>query len=151
MSADVPPLIRRARIEEVRTLASEYRDEVSRRASPGDQWEPPLPQGGIFWIAEDEENRDPLGYAGGRLSPEGLTIGPVFVRSSTRRSGIGEALLTAIQRWAEGTRVPVVEVSVSIDNEAGRAFLESAGYVPRRVLFSLTPERRDDPIRVEGD
>lgn len=149
MTGEEAPLIRRARIEEVQPLATEYREELSRRTT-GEPGEPPLPQGGIFWIAEDPEDHDPLGYAGGRLRPEGLTIGPVFVRSTVRRSGVGEALLTAIQQWADGTRVPIVEVSVAVDNEAGRAFLESSGYVPRRVLFSLTPRGRADPAPPEG-
>ncbi|MGH3440504.1 MAG: GNAT family N-acetyltransferase [Nitriliruptorales bacterium] len=151
MTAGPEPLVRRARIEEVRALASEYREEVARRAAPGERWEPPLPQGGVFWIAEEPADRDPLGYAGGRLAPEGLTIGPVFVRSGARRAGIGDALLTAIQQWAEGTRVPVVEVSVAVDNEAGRAFLEANGYVPRRLLFSLTPEARREHTTPDAD
>lgn len=135
--------VRRARIEEIRELADEYRSESSGESRDGRPWDPPIPQGGIFWLAEStSDERERLGYAAGTLRPDGMTIGPVFVRPSERREGVGFALLRAIQRWAEDTRVPVVEVSVATDNEAGRAFLESSGYVPRRILFSLTPERR---------
>jgi GNAT superfamily N-acetyltransferase len=134
--------VRRARIEEIRDLAMEYRSESSMDSRGGGPWDPPVPQGGIFWIAEDPEGSEPLGYAAGRLRPEGLTIGPVYVRPSARRRGVGEDLLSAIQNWAMDTRVPVVEVSVAVDNGSGRAFLESSGYVPRRILFSLTPEQR---------
>lgn len=137
-------LVRRARIEEIRDLAAEYRTNASAESRDGRPWDEPIPQGGIFWIAEDELRGAPLGYAAGRLRPEGMTIGPVYVRTDARRRGVGEALLTSIQRWATDTRVPVVEVSVAVDNEEGRTFLESSGYVPRRILFSLTPERRDD-------
>lgn len=138
--------VRRARIEEIRPLASAYREEMlaGDERLPAD---PPIPQGGIFWLAEDTERSEPIGYAGGRLRPEGLTIGPIFVLPEARRAGVGEELLRAIQRWAQDTRVPVVEVSVAMANESGRRFLEAEGYVPRRVLFSLTPEERQDGRR----
>lgn len=148
MSAGDGVRVRRARIEEIRALAQEYRDDSSATSSDGRPWDAPIPQGGIFWLAEDDDGA--LGYAAGRLRPEGLTIGPVFVRPHARRQGVGEQLLTAIQRWAEGTRVPVVEVSVAVDNDRGRAFLETSGYVPRRILFSLTPQARVDVTGTAG-
>ena len=135
MSQD--PEVRRARIEEIRPLAQEYRQEQeSVFGSPTDA---PIPQGGIFWLATDPDTGEPLGYAAGSLRATGCTIGPVFTRQAARRRGVGEALLVTIQRWAEDTRVPIVEISVHADNEGGRAFLESLGYQPRRVLMSLTP------------
>jgi GNAT superfamily N-acetyltransferase len=129
--------VRRARIEEIRPLAAEYQREHD--AVFGDQHDPPLPQGGIFWMARAAGDQEPLGYAAGTLRPTGCTIGPVFTMRSARRRGVGEALVTAIQQWATDTRVPVVEISVAADNEGGRRFLEGLGYVPRRVLMSLTP------------
>jgi GNAT superfamily N-acetyltransferase len=136
--------IRRARIEEIRPLAAEYK--VEHEAVFGEPLLPPLPQGGIFWLATDAASGEPLGYAAGTLRPAGCTIGPVFTRQSSRRRGVGEAMVREIQRWAEDTRVPVVEVSVAADNEAGIAFLGSLGYEPRRILMSLTPTnaRRHD-------
>jgi GNAT superfamily N-acetyltransferase len=130
--------VRRARIEEIRPLAAEYKAE--QEAQFGAPTNPPLPQGGIFWLATDSDGGTPLGYAAGTLRPTGCTIGPVFTRANARRRGVGDALLTTIQRWAEDTRVPVVEISVAVDNEGGLAFLESLGYQPRRLLMSLTPE-----------
>jgi GNAT superfamily N-acetyltransferase len=141
MSDDHQPIrIRRARIEEIRPLAQEYRDEQDqdREGLP----DPALPQGGIFWLAVDDGG-EPLGYAAGTLRPSGCTIGPVFARATARRRGVGEALITAIQAWARDTRVPVVEISVAADNQAGRSFLEALGYRPRRVLMSLEPEPAD--------
>jgi GNAT superfamily N-acetyltransferase len=129
--------VRRARIEEIRPLAAEYKRE--QESSDGASADPPLPQGGIFWLATDPDDGTPLGYAAGTLRAAGCTIGPVFTRGAARRRGVGDALLTAIQGWAIDTRVPVVEISVAADNESGRAFLESLGYEPRRVLMSLTP------------
>lgn len=129
--------VRRARIEEIRPLAIEYRTEQeSLFGGPGN---PPLPQGGIFWLAVDRDDDRPLGYAAGTLRPTGCTVGPIFTRAEARRRGVGEALLLGIQEWAEQTRVPVVEISVAADNEGGQRFLESLGYIPHRVLMSLTP------------
>jgi GNAT superfamily N-acetyltransferase len=130
--------VRRARIEEVRPLAQEYRGE--QEAVFGSPTDAPLPHGGIFWLATDPGDGRLLGYAAGTMRPTGCTIGPVFTRHDARRRGVGEALLTTIQQWAVDTRVPVVEISVHARNEGGQAFLESLGYRPRRVLMTLTPE-----------
>ncbi len=134
--------VRRARIEEIRPLAVEYR--AAQEHDPEALPDPPLPQGGIFWLATDERDGTPLGYAAGTLRPAGCTIGPVFTREPARRHGAGEALVEAIQRWAEDTRVPVVEISVAADNDGGRRFLEALGYEPRRILMSLTPSGSRD-------
>jgi GNAT superfamily N-acetyltransferase len=134
--------VQRARIEEIRDLAAEYRREQETQfGAPSDA---PLPQGGIFWLARDDDGTA-LGYAAGTMRPIGCQVGPVFTRESARRRGVGEALLTTIQRWATDTRVPVVEVSIAVDNEEGRRFLEASGYVPRRILFSLTPSEDNRP------
>lgn len=139
MDSDEQVQVRRARIEEIRPLAAEYKHE--QETELGHPADPPLPQGGIFWIATDAGGT-PLGYAAGSLRPTGCTIGPVFARRRARRRGVGEALLTTIQTWAQDTRVPVVEISVAVGNEEGRGFLEALGYEPRRVLMSLTPTAR---------
>jgi GNAT superfamily N-acetyltransferase len=131
--------VRRARIEEVRPLAAEYLAEQEARF--GRPTSPPLPQGGVFWLAEDGERGEILGYAAGTLRPEGCTIGPIFTRSIGRRRGTGAALLAAIERWAQDTRVPVIEVAVNAENEGGVAFLRSAGYRPGRMLMV----RDEDP------
>jgi len=138
--------VRRARIEEVRPLASEYLAEQEERF--GRPTSPPLPQGGVFWIAEVLESKELLGYAAGTLRPEGCTIGPIFTRSAARRRGTGAALLSAIERWAQDTRVPVVEVAVNAENEAGVAFLRSAGYRPGRML--MVREGRDGREQQRG-
>lgn len=140
MSATDGVIVRRARIEEIRPLAAEYRAESAGSSSTGEPWDPPLPQGGIFWLAEDAGSGEALGYAAGTLRPTGCTVGPVFARPEARRRGVGNALIEAIQAWAADTRVPVVEISVAADNDEGRAFLEALGYVPRRIMMSLTPE-----------
>lgn len=134
--------VRRARIEEIRPLAAEYKHE--QEAEHGNPADPPIPQGGVFWLATDADGT-PLGYAAGSLRATGCTIGPVFARRSARRRGVGEQLLTAIQAWARDTRVPVVEISVAMANEDGQRFLEALGYEPRRVLMSLTPNTPESP------
>lgn len=125
--------VRRARIEEIRPLAAEYLAEQTDRF--GRPTSPPLPQGGVFWIAIDQDSEEMLGYAAGTLRPEGCTIGPIFTRSVGRRRGTGSALLHAIEDWAGDTGVPVIEVAVNADNEEGVGFLVAAGYRPGRVLM----------------
>ncbi len=95
----------------------------------------PLPQGGVFWVAEDVATGAMLGYAAGTLRPEGCTIGPIFTRASGRRRGTGAALLAAIETWVTDTRVPVMEVAVNAENEGGVGFLRAAGYRPGRMLM----------------
>jgi GNAT superfamily N-acetyltransferase len=123
--------VRRARLEEIRPLAGEYLAEQESRF--GRPTSPPLPQGGVFWVAEDDGEL--LGYAAGTLRPEGCSIGPIFTRGVGRRRGTGAALLGAIERWVADTGVPVVEVAVNADNPEGVAFLEAAGYRPGRILM----------------
>lgn len=129
--------VTRARIEEIRDLAERYRAESSGRSVDGRPWDPPVPQGGIFWRATD--GGETVGYAAGTLRPAGMTVGPVFAVPEARRRGVGAALVQAIQAWAASTRVPVVEISVAADNPDGQAFLEQLGYRPRRILMSLQP------------
>ncbi|HWH31084.1 MAG TPA: GNAT family N-acetyltransferase [Egibacteraceae bacterium] len=122
----------RARLEEVQPLAAEYRRDASRQ---GSTVEPPLPTGAVFWVARDAA-REILGYAAGQLRPEGLVLGPFYVRERARRLGVGLKLLRAIEEWATGARIPVVEVSVAADNPGGVRFLEAAGYRTRRLLMA---------------
>lgn len=136
--------VQRARIEEIRPLADRYRSESSARSADGRPWDPPIPQGGIFWKAVDTTTGDTVGYAAGTLRPAGMTVGPVFAVPEARRRGVGAALIHAIQTWATSTRVPVVEISVAADNPEGRMFLQQLGYRPRRVLMSLVPGAPDD-------
>lgn len=132
--------VRRARLEEIRPLAAEYLAEQEARF--GRPTSPPLPQGGVFWVAEDDDGTA-LGYAAGTLRPEGCTIGPIFTRTVGRRRGTGAALLTAIERWVADTGVPVVEIAVNADNPEGVGFLEASGYRPGRIL--MVPASRGTP------
>jgi GNAT superfamily N-acetyltransferase len=127
------PVVRRARFEEVRTLAAEYLAEQEERF--GRPTSPPLPQGGVFWVAEDPGSGVVLGYAAGTLRPEGCTIGPIFTRADGRRRGVAAALLAAIETWVDDTRVPLMEVAVNAENEGGVAFLRAAGYRPGRMMM----------------
>ena len=135
--------VQRARIEEIRPLADRYREESSRRSADGRPWDPPIPQGGIFWKATDTDSGEVVGYAAGTLRPAGMTVGPIFALPESRRQGVGAELLGQIQSWATSTRVPVVEISVAADNPEGKAFLEQLGYHPRRILMTLRPGARE--------
>lgn len=144
--------VQRARIEQIRALADRYRSESSARSADGRPWDPPIPQGGIYWLAVDATSGDTVGYAAGTLRPAGMTVGPVFAIPEARRRGVGAALINAIQTWAIATRVPVVEISVAADNPDGRRFLQQLGYRPRRVLMSLAPGTADDdPVDAQDE
>ena len=136
--------VARARIEEIQPLAAEYKRES---VEAGTAVEPAMPAGALFWLARTADKQD-MGYAAGTLRPEGLVLGPVYVRPEHRRSGIGLRLLGEIERWAAGARIPLVEVSVAYDNEPGVRFLERAGYRARRLLMAreataaITSEQR---------
>ena len=129
-------VVRRARFEEVRPLAAEYLAE--QETAYGRPTSPPLPQGGVFWVAQDSASGEIIGYAAGTLRPEGCTIGPIFTRENGRRRGTGAALLSAIETWVADTRVPVMEVAVNAENAGGVAFLRSAGYRPGTMM--MVPE-----------
>ena len=135
--------VARARIEEIQPLALEYKREA---AASSTAVEPAMPSGALFWVARTADRAD-MGYAAGTLRPEGLVLGPVFVRPNYRRSGVGLQLLHEIERWASTARIPLVEVSVAIDNQAGIRFLERAGYRSRRVLMARDA---DDVAKEEG-
>jgi GNAT superfamily N-acetyltransferase len=126
--------VARARLEEVQPLAAAYSRDPSRTRG----FESPLPTGALFWRATDEGGT-PLGYAAGTLRPEGIMLGPVFVLPEYRREGVARALLAEIERWSESARIPLVEVSVATDNEAGVRFHESVGYRGRRLLMAREP------------
>jgi GNAT superfamily N-acetyltransferase len=138
--------VMRARIEEVQPLAAAYR----RESDSGATLDPALPAGAVFWIARSDEG-DQVGYAAGSLRPEGLVLGPVFVLRHHRRGGVGRVLLGEIQRWADGARIPVVEVSVGADNTAGVRFLESAGYAVRRYLMARGDAAAAAPAAVTAE
>lgn len=130
----MPASVARAQLGEVQRVAAAYAaDETVLGVK-----QPPLPTQGIYWVAKDDG--EPVGYAAGRLRAEGVLLGPIYVLPEHRRGGVALALLREVERWAQGTRVPVVEVSVAADNPAGIRFLESAGYETRRVLMAR-PDR----------
>lgn len=128
MSDDVA--VRRARIEEIRPLADRYGAEDAAVDAP-------LPQGGVFWLAELPG--EAIGHAAGTSRPTGCVVGPVWTVPGHRRTGVGRVLLEAIQTWATGTGVPVVELSVAVDSAGGAAFREALGHRPHRTPMSLTP------------
>lgn len=132
MSEEAEPAairVARAGVGDVQALAAQYRRDVPEGALV----EPPLPKDALFWRATTADG-EALGYAAGIRRPEGLVLGPVYVRGEHRRAGVGQRLLEEIERWAGD--VGIVEVSVAADNAAGIGFLEANGYRPRRVLMA---------------
>jgi GNAT superfamily N-acetyltransferase len=140
--------VRRARIEEIRPLAAEYK--VEQEAQFGAPTNAPLPQGGIFWLATDDETREALGYAAGTLRPTGCTIGPVFTRANARRRGVGDALLRTIQRWARGHPRPGGG-DLRRGRQRGRARVPRVARVPTAPRADVAhPRERQADARVVG-
>ena len=131
--------VTRARLEEVQPLARRYDGDADVEGVR----QPAMPAQGIYWIAR--RDGEAVGYAAGTLRPEGLVLGPIYVLPEARRGGVASRLLQEVERWADGTRVPLVEVSVVTENVAGLRFLESAGYRVRRLLLAHQDERPPSP------
>jgi GNAT superfamily N-acetyltransferase len=57
-------------------------------------------------------------------------ITDLYVEPLQRRAGVGRALVQAADRWLRGRGVSRVEVRVVVQNAAGRAFWQAAGFAP---------------------
>jgi GNAT superfamily N-acetyltransferase len=63
-------------------------------------------------------------------------VDALAVATSHRRSGIGTALMTAVERWAVERGAEVITLESSIDNPLSMPFYEDRmGYRPHEVVF----------------
>lgn len=87
----------------------------------------------------------PIGFAEARLREyaEGCTSSPVgylegiWVEPDFRRSGVGDALVAAVEGWARSRGCTEMASDRALDNEASGRFHEAAGFeeVERAVLY----------------
>ena len=63
-----------------------------------------------------------------RRRPSIVAIVSVFVSPPYRRSGLGQAVMEGIERWARGEKATATSLWVVDDNESARRFYESLGY-----------------------
>ena len=103
-----------------------------------------LQQGGALWIAHDPE-RHLIGYAYATL-----TVGPddtfdssgtaelvsLFVDKSHRGSGVGAALVRAVEGQARGLGIDIFKVAVMEGNDMALTFYRSNGFeLAEHVLY----------------
>ncbi len=63
-------------------------------------------------------------------------IDNIAVREGFRRSGVGQALLERVERWAASQNVSQIELSVWEFNAGARDFYEKLGYTTARRVMS---------------
>lgn len=90
------------------------------------------------WLCEDDRG-EPLGYvlAVHRETPVSpfkpamswIQLDQIAVREDTRRCGIGNALVGAVEHWAHSLHVDTIELSVGEFNEGARRFFSALGFV----------------------
>jgi GNAT superfamily N-acetyltransferase len=94
-----------------------------------------------------------VGMAHARLKRAGdLQLGGVeviYVEAPARRVGVGSALLEQVSSWASLNSCVGVDVPVLPGDRAGKAFLESAGFVAR--LLVMHSPTRTSPRRTRPD
>ncbi|WP_439660765.1 GNAT family N-acetyltransferase [Lentzea sp. HUAS TT2] len=72
---------------------------------------------------------EPAGLVGAASKPSGLELYSMWVRSSHRGRGIGEALVKAVLAWAVEEGWKVVRLRVYDDNEPARRLYKRLGFV----------------------
>lgn len=73
-----------------------------------------------------------------RESPRGMLENLVVARER-RRLGIGRRLVEAAVAWCRAQGLAWVELSVAVDNEAGRAFWRALGFEPVMERLARRP------------
>jgi len=82
----------------------------------------------VFLVAEEGEKV--LGYVGMMYVLDEGYISNVAVESSVRRQGIGDALITAMEREAERLRLGFLTLEVRAGNEQAIGLYSKHGFVP---------------------
>ncbi|GGN14829.1 N-acetyltransferase [Lentzea pudingi] len=85
---------------------------------------------------------EPVGLVGAASKPDGLHLYSMWVRSSHRGRGVGEALVKAVLAWAAEEGWKVVRLRVYDDNEPARRLYERLGFVdadePEHMEFVMS-------------
>ena len=76
-------------------------------------------------------------------APGVVAVVSVFVSSSARRRGVGDALMSAVESWAMAIGATTTSLWVVDDNASARAFYENRGYRPTldRQRITAPPQR----------
>ena len=71
----------------------------------------------------------------------GVHVGVLAVAEEARRQGVGRALFSAVEKWAEEFEAESIGLDVSPLNATARAFYTSLGYAPVNEYRSKTLRR----------
>ncbi len=101
---------------------------------------------GIIHVAMDGD--EPAGFSHGslRLLPDYLgnlkvgVINHVFVEEGHRNTGVGEALVKALEQWFLKQKVAAVELQVLTGNVTGINFWNRLGYHPELLQYRKMKE-----------
>jgi ribosomal protein S18 acetylase RimI-like enzyme len=93
------------------------------------------------WVAQELERGRVVGFLASRAHRGVLYVQGLAVDASTRRRGIGRALLRACLESDLGSAARAVELQVSVVNRAAVTLYESEGFAILRRLRSHYPLR----------
>ncbi len=102
------------------------------------------------WLCEDGRG-EALGYAVGvhRETPGSafkhpltwVQLDQIAVRDDARRRGVGQALVSAVEEWAQSLGIETIELSVGEFNRGARRFFATLGFVPLSRQMVRRPRR----------
>lgn len=123
--------LRDIRLEALRNapeaFASSYERELDR---PEAHWRERSARGGTF-LAFIPEVSTPAGLAGGyRQDPDTMHLVSMYVRPQARGRGVGEALVSAVARWAGAKGAKSLQLWVTETNTPARLLYQRCGFAP---------------------
>ncbi|ANZ38600.1 hypothetical protein BBK82_23605 [Lentzea guizhouensis] len=117
---------RDARLEALATDPGGFGSTLAReQAYTEDDWRESVERG-LKLVALDP---GPVGLVGAMTKPTGLELFSMWVRSSHRGRGVGEALVGAVLAWAAQDGWKVVRLHIYDDNLPARRLYERLGFV----------------------
>ena len=108
------------RYDEAATTSDEEWQTIARASASGNR---------RIWLLARDESGTPIGVVQGRRRPplDGLLFS-MWVDPAARRTGVGRALVDAIQGWAQGWGAERVVLWVLAANEPAMRFYDKIGF-----------------------
>ena len=143
--------LREIRIEALEDAPLEFITKVEdERAHPDDLWHRRVLAGSsgtdqatFLACAGEATVGMAIGLDRSDRAPGVVAVVSVFVSSSARRRGVGDALMSAVESWAMAIGATTTSLWVVDDNASARAFYENRGYRPTldRQRITAPPQR----------
>jgi len=103
-----------------------------------------------FYVAEDKETNELVGYIMGTLEWGNGHIVSIGVRKKYRNRGIGKKLINVLESYYFNVcKSQYVVLEVRPDNKIARVFYRRLGYVDRRVLFDYYDDGSDAILMIK--